>query len=102
MNKAFEHNLDEDASKQIEFAEKSLFELANERELEGGPKALIEGLDSDVSSKWTFKKPDGGLNQLFYKSIYNVTNDDRHFLKLSDCGLNTKQDIYNFYLGYQS
>lgn len=71
VNKAFEHNLDEDASKQIEFAEKSLFELANERELEGGPKALIEGLDSTLKlTDLAMKNPTGiggiptGLKQL--------------------------------------
>lgn len=37
VNKAFDRNLDEEATEQIEFAEKSLFELANERELDGGP-----------------------------------------------------------------
>ena len=71
VNKAFERNLDDDASKQIEYAEKSLFELANERELEGGPKALAEGLNSTIELvNKAMKNPAGiggvptGLKQL--------------------------------------
>ena len=60
VNKAFEHNLDEDASQQIENAEKSLFELANERELEGGPQALSEGLKSTLElTEKAIKNPAG-------------------------------------------
>ena len=43
VNDAFEISLDNSAVKQIENAEKMLYELANEGELEGGPKPLKEG-----------------------------------------------------------
>ena len=71
VNKAFERNLDEDATKQIDDAEKALFELANERELEGGPKALSEGLNETIELvQKAMKNPNGiggvptGLRQL--------------------------------------
>ena len=60
VNKAFERDVDDDANKQIEYAEKSLFELANERELEGGPKSLSEGLKSTLElTEQAIKNPAG-------------------------------------------
>ena len=44
VNDAFEVSLENSAVKQIETAEKMLYDLANEGELEGGPKPLSEGL----------------------------------------------------------
>ncbi len=60
VNKAFDRNLDEEATTQIESAEKSLFELANERELEGGPSALSLGLSQTLASaELAMKNPAG-------------------------------------------
>ena len=44
VNDAFEVSLENSAVKQIETAEKMLYDLANEGELEGGPKPLSDGL----------------------------------------------------------
>lgn len=43
VNDAFEISLDNSAKSQIENAEKMLYDLADEGELEGGPKTLSEG-----------------------------------------------------------
>lgn len=43
VNDAFDIKLDNSAIQQIEYAEKSLYDLANEGELEGGPKPLTIG-----------------------------------------------------------
>lgn len=50
VNKAYDRNLDEGSTKQIEFAEKSLFELANQGELNGGPQSLILALHQTLTS----------------------------------------------------
>ena len=45
VNDAFEISLENSAVKQIENAEKMLYDLANEGELDGGPKHLSDGLE---------------------------------------------------------
>ena len=62
VNKAFDRNLDEEATEQIEYAEKSLFELANERELDGGPLALGTALQSTLSSAEEAMKNPAGIS----------------------------------------
>ncbi len=62
VNKAFDRNIDEEASEQIEYAEKSLFELANERELEGGPKSLGSALQLTLSSAEEAMKNPAGIS----------------------------------------
>ena len=60
VNKAFDRNLDEEATQQIEYAEKSLFELANERELDGGLEVLNTGLQSTLMlAEKAMKNPAG-------------------------------------------
>ena len=61
VNKAFDRNLDEEAPKQIEYAEKSLFELANEGELDGGPKSLSSALDLTLRSAENAMKNPAGI-----------------------------------------
>ena len=48
VNKAFDRNVEEDAVEQLEVAEKSLFEVANERELTGGLRELSSALDESI------------------------------------------------------
>lgn len=62
VNKAFDRNLDEEATEQIEFAEKSLFELANERELDGGPQSLGSALQLTLSSAEEAMKNPAGIS----------------------------------------
>ena len=60
VNKAFDRNVDEDAPQQIEMAEKSLYEIANEGELNGGLMALSSALDETISvAQEAMKNPSG-------------------------------------------
>ena len=60
VNKAFDRNLDEEATQQIENAEKYLFELANEREIRGGPQVLSSALQLTLASaEQAMKNPTG-------------------------------------------
>ena len=61
VNDAFDINLDNDSNKQIENAEKMLYELANEGELEGGPSPFSVGL-----KQRRFRQSKRRVNKLFY------------------------------------
>ncbi len=60
VNDAFEINLEKDSSQQIENAEKMLYELANEGELEKGPAPFSIGLKQAVeSAEKAMRNPSG-------------------------------------------
>lgn len=60
VNDAYAVSLDEDASKQMEIAEKKLYELGTEGQLEGGPKPFVEPLTEVIQQVAEAKKnPDG-------------------------------------------
>lgn len=60
VNDAFTINLDEDASAQIETAERKLYHIATEGELSGGPKPLNLALNESLrATEKAMKAPDG-------------------------------------------
>ena len=64
VNDAFDINLDNDSNKQIENAEKMLYELANEGELEGGPSPFSVGLKQAVESAEKAMRNPSGISGL--------------------------------------
>ena len=54
VNDAYAVSLDEDASKQMEIAEKKLYELGTEGQLEGGPKPFVEPLTEVIPGRQMF------------------------------------------------
>lgn len=60
VNDAFDIRLDEDAVAQLEIAEKKLYHVATEGELQGGPKALHVALGESLkAAEHAMKSPDG-------------------------------------------
>lgn len=60
VNDAFDIKLDEDAIAQLEIAEKKLYHIATEGELQGGPKALHVALGESLkAAEYAMKAPDG-------------------------------------------
>ena len=62
VNKAFDRNLDEEAPQQIEYAEKSLYEISNEGELNGGLVSLNTALQQTMAMAEAAKNNRTGIS----------------------------------------